>query len=73
MAVRPMTKTDGERIASLETLVTVMIAEQREMRSKIEDLLAIRNKGIGAFWLASTLIGTSIVGAVMTIIDWVKG
>ena len=68
-----MTKSDGERIAALETLVTVMIAEQREMRGKIEDLLAMRNKGIGAFWLASTLIGTSIVGAVLTIIDWLKG
>lgn len=68
-----MTKSDGERIASLETLVEVLLQEQREMREEIKSLLSLRDKGMGAFWLAATLIGTGVVGTVFTFISWLKG
>lgn len=40
--------------------------------SKLDELLGLKNKGVGAFWLASTLLGTSVVGAITAFISWVK-
>lgn len=68
-----MTKSDGERIAALETLVGILREEQREANRKLDELLTFRNKGVGAFWLASALLGTGIVGSIVTFISWLKG
>lgn len=62
----------GERIMALEVRVAEMQVQQREINDKLDTLLAIRNKGLGAFWLASTLLGTGIVGFVVQIISWWK-
>lgn len=66
----PTNVTQAERIAALEVRVSEMQKTQEETNSKLDDLLAMRNKGIGAFWLASTLLGTGIVGFVVQFIDW---
>lgn len=60
----------GERIMALEVRVAEMQAQQREINDKLDTLLAIRNKGLGAFWLASTLLGTGIIGFVVQLISW---
>lgn len=65
--------TQAERIAALEVRVSDMLKQQQEISNKIDDLLAIRNKGLGAFWLASGLLGTGIVGVIVQIISWMKG
>lgn len=67
-----MTKNDGERIAALETKVETLTTSLDKMSEKLDDLLALRHKGVGAFWLASALLGTSIMGAILTVIEWVK-
>jgi hypothetical protein len=54
--------TQAERIAQLEVRVSEMQKQQQEINNKLDDLLAMRNKGVGAFWLASALLGTGIVG-----------
>lgn len=64
--------TQAERITALETEVSYMREEQREMCKKIDELLALRNKGAGVFWLASLLFGTSIAGLIMTVIHYIK-
>lgn len=64
--------TQGERIAALETEVRLLKETVNDMDGKLDTLLALRNKGAGAFWLASTLIGTGIIGALTVLIDWVK-
>lgn len=64
------TITQAERIAALEVRVSEMQKQQNEINDKLDDLLAMRHKGIGAFWLASTLLGTGIVGFVVQFIDW---
>lgn len=64
--------TQGERIASLETQVSLMRAEQISTNDKLDALLALRNKGLGAFWLATSLLGTGIVGFLAAIFDWFK-
>jgi len=47
-----------------------MQQSQQETNDKLDNLLAIRNKGIGAFWLASTLLGTGIVGLIVQLFSW---
>ena len=75
--------TNAERIAQLETLVEVLRDEQRahilavkqeseKTNKKLDELLMLRAKGVGAFWLASTLLGTGIVGMIVSIVEWFK-
>jgi hypothetical protein len=72
-----MAITQGERITALEIQVANLVKvheedslRRRELTNKLDDLLAMRNKGIGAFWLASTLLGTGIVGFIVQLISW---
>jgi hypothetical protein len=76
--------TQAERITALEiqlaTLQSSMTkhmidTEKRHesMNDKLDDLLGLRNRGVGAFWLASALAGTGIIGAVLSFFDWWKG
>lgn len=69
-----MTKpiTQSERIATLEIQVTFLLEEQKDMNKKLDDLLELRNKGMGVFWLASILFGTSLMGALSLMISWLK-
>lgn len=60
----------AERIRALEVQVQHVRDQQTEIASKLDELLAMRNKGIGAFWLASTLFGTGMVGMIVQIISW---
>lgn len=64
--------TQAERITSLEVQVNQLKSSVNSMESKLDDLLALRNKGVGAFWLASALIGTGIIGLVAEIMSWIK-
>ena len=69
-----------ERVTRLETEVKQVLVNQGEMKGaiedvhvKLDDLLALKNKGLGAFWLASALAGTGVVSFFWWIIDWVRG
>ena len=66
-------KTQAERIASLEVTMKTQTAAIERMEETLESLVALRNQGIGAFWLATGLVGSGIVGGVATIWHWVKG
>jgi hypothetical protein len=65
--------TQAERITALEVRVEELIDGQKTMNGKIDDLLSLKHKGAGAFWLASILVGTSIAGFVTQIVSWFKG
>ncbi len=62
-------KTQAERIAALETQMGYIKAELEQSNRKLDDLLALRNKGLGAFWLMTMLFGTSVFG----LFSWFKG
>lgn len=49
--------TQAERITALETEVSYLRAEVRDANKKLDDLLALRNKGAGIFWLMTVLFG----------------
>lgn len=70
----------AQRIAVLEVKVENLIAEQKEMVSvqtsidtKLSELLELKSKGLGAFWLASTLMGTGLLGLVVALVNWMRG
>jgi len=72
--------TQAERITALETQMAYLVAElretnerQKQTNARLEDLLALRNKGLGAFWLATTLFGTSLIGIATVFMSWLKG
>lgn len=76
--------TVEERVAVLEAkvdLLSVQVSahaeetrgEYRTLESKLDDLLALKNKGMGAIWLASALIGSGLIGLVSMFVNWMKG
>lgn len=62
-----------ERTAVLEAEVKFLKNTINGMDTKLDELLSLRSKGMGAFWLASGLLGTGIVGAFSTFIMWIRG
>lgn len=65
--------TTEERLAVLEAQYEHMSNQQSEIVRKLDDLIALRNKGTGAFLLASALLGTGIIGVITQIFEWMKG
>lgn len=74
----------GERIARVEVEVSELrkaFDEHKEQTSKrfveisgkLDDLLALRNKGAGVVWLVSGLVGTGIISAILQVFHWFGG
>ena len=72
--------TQSERMAKMEVELThlstaveklTVLVEKQD--GQLQELLALRNKGAGVFWLASVLFGTSLVGAVSVLWKWLNG
>lgn len=63
----------AERIAILELKVGQLSADVQSMESKLDELLLLRSKGMGAFWLASSLFGTGLLGVLYYIVQWIRG
>lgn len=64
--------TQVERIASLEVKVNDLTSSINSMEGKLDDLLALKNKGAGVFWLFTTIIGSGIIGLIIQVLDWFK-
>jgi hypothetical protein len=64
--------TQIERVAALEVIVSNIEKSHQSMEEKLDRLLVLRNQGVGAFWLASALLGTGIIGFCLEIIAWLK-
>ena len=65
-------KTDAERLALLEYKDELREKQLTEINEKLDELLALRQKGMGAFWLASSLLGTGIVGAILMFVNYIR-
>jgi hypothetical protein len=76
--------TQAERLARVEEQVKALTDnfnehkeqtnnEFKELNQKLDDILALRNKGVGVFWLISSLIGTGIVGGALQFFRWFIG
>lgn len=59
--------TIPERVSVLETEFTQVKADLDEIKLKLDDLLHLKSKGMGAFWLIGILIGSGIIGLFSTL------
>lgn len=76
--------TQGERIAALEVENRRLRSEVTELREevrranndtneKLDELLALRNKGYGVFWLATSLAGAGVLSLVLQFFGFKMG
>lgn len=61
------------RIALLEAGLGRLITEMEARDKKIDELLTLKNKGMGALWFVSLIIGSSVLSAVALLVDWIRG
>jgi len=64
---------DAERIAVVEHQVSKLVEDVKNMDGKIDQLLQLKYKGMGAFWFASLIVGTGVATMFTTIVAWFKG
>lgn len=65
--------TMPERMARLEAQHKVFAAELTSINAKLDDLLALKYKGLGAFWLASALVGAGAISVISWLATFVRG
>ena len=46
---------------------------QEAIEQKLDSLLSLKQQGMGAFWLASSLVGVGFIGFIGTVFEWWKG
>jgi len=68
-----MTIKDGERIAVVEHQVSKLVEDVKNMDHKLDQLLELKAKGMGAFWFASLIVGTGVAGMFTTFVSWFRG
>ncbi len=56
--------TQGERITALETELAYVKQELRAANAKLDDLLALKYKGAGVFWLMTILFGAGFTAII---------
>lgn len=62
----------AERIRALEVQVADLTTSINSMEGKLDDLLALKNKGAGVFWLFSAIIGSGIIGLIFQVVGYFK-
>ena len=65
------------KVNQLTDALTTHSAESKArddaITTKLDGLLELKSKGMGAFWLASTIVGTGIVGLIVAFANYLKG
>lgn len=54
----------GERIAVLETKFDQWEADLRDISTKLDTLLELKQKGMGALWFVWIIVGSGVLGGV---------
>ena len=63
----------GERITAVETRLQALEKKVDKIDEKLDELLALRNKGAGVFWLSSVLFGSTLAATITYVLSWFKG
>lgn len=51
-----------ERISILETQFDQYKIDTKEIKDKLDELIQLKAKGVGALWLVSLIVGTGLFG-----------
>ena len=65
--------TDKERIAILETKQASTEQLLIEMNDKLDSLLQLKDKGMGAIGLVGLIVGSGFIGMVIMLTNYFKG
>lgn len=65
--------TPETRMVLLEKTVEAQSRELHEINKKLDSLLALKNKGMGAFWLMTVLVGGGFAIVLTSIKDFLNG
>ena len=65
-------KSDAQRIAVLEHKVEAMEENLKGISQKLDTLLELKSKGLGAFWLVGLIFGSGIIGIAVTAFSFFK-
>jgi hypothetical protein len=65
--------SESERITALETELRFLKESVQELTKSVKELTALRNKGAGAFWLATSLAGAGAISIFLQIVHWFTG
>ena len=70
--VSPVGLSAQERIAVLETRFDQLIIDNKDIKDKLEELVNLKHRGLGAFWLVGLIIGTGVVGFISTVLGFLN-
>lgn len=62
--------TNDQQFHKVNEQFTEVNEKFKEVNDKLDQILTLRDKGVGAFWLASVIFGTGIVGALAACFNW---
>lgn len=65
--------TNNERLAVLETRVASLEQTTERIEQKLDELISLKHKGMGVFWLAATLVGAGFAVALSALSAWFRG
>lgn len=75
--ITPTPSSNAERIARLEVQMATLLQSHEDYRdhiksveTKLDELITLRNKGAGAFWLATSLAGAGAISIFLNIVSW---
>ena len=62
----------GERIAVLETRFDTMEKDLGEIKTKLDSLLELKTKGMGAVGLVGLIVSSGVIGLIMMAVNFFK-
>lgn len=65
-----MRLSELERITAVETRLSSVEERMERIENKLDELLELKNKSAGAFWLISLIVGSGVLGMVGTLFSW---
>lgn len=62
-------QTTNERLKALEVKQEYTDKALKDINDKLDQLLTLKSKGVGAFWLVGLIFGSSLIGAVTFLVN----
>lgn len=62
----------NERLAVIEHRLNTVESNYKAIDQKLDQIVSLRDRGMGAFWLASALVGIGGLSLVSVVFKWIK-
>lgn len=63
----------GERVAALETKMERIEPDLKEIKDKLDELLHLKSKGMGALYFVGILLSSGLIGIVTMVLSFLNG